>query len=135
MSTAFLTSILASALFGGVAVYGKPMPEGEPVSIARALAEPGAHTMPAKFEGRIAKVCQSKGCWLILEEDGRWARVMTKHQFFVPKEASGRAVVYGALSEVEVDEKQARHLAEEDGGGEPILREFRVVAESIEIRD
>jgi hypothetical protein len=134
MSIPFLIAVLALSPWAGVATFGKPMPEGEPVPIAAALARPAEHAGPGKYQGRIAKVCQSKGCWLILEEDGHWARVMTRHEFFVPKDASGQAVVFGELEEVEVEEKQARHLAEE-GGGEPVFREFRVIAESIEIRD
>lgn len=131
----FFHLFLFQVFLSGTTVYGQAMPEGEAIPIGQALAQPKGHAGPAKYKGRIARVCQSKGCWLVLEEDGRWARVMTKHQFFLPKDASGQAVVFGELSEVEVEEKEARHLAEEDGGGEPVFREFRIMAKSVEIRD
>ncbi|MDW8480051.1 MAG: DUF4920 domain-containing protein [Xanthomonadales bacterium] len=134
MSSLALTCLLGSALLAG-ALFGEPMPEGEAVPIGAALAAPAAHAGPAKYRGRIARVCQTKGCWMVLEEDGRWARVMTRHRFFLPKDAAGTAVVFGELAEVEVDPKQARHLAEEDGGGDPVLREFRIVARSVAIGD
>lgn len=129
----FVTMTLSAAL--AAEVYGEVMPPGESVSIAAALGAGATGGEPRKYEGRITKVCQTKGCWLILEEDGRWARVMTRHAFFVPKDASGRAVVFGELSEVAVDEEQARHLAADGGGGEPVLREFRILARSIQIRN
>jgi hypothetical protein len=116
-------------------VYGEPMPEGEPESIAAALAA-APDGVPGKYHGRIGQVCQTRGCWLVLEQDGHWARVMTRHKFFLPKDASGTATVFGVLEEVEVEEAQAQHLAEDYGGdAEPVYREFRIVATSIAIQD
>jgi hypothetical protein len=113
--------------------YGEPMPEGQSRAVGAALAAELDGT-PAKYHGRIGQVCQTKGCWLILEDDGQWARVMTAHKFFLPKDAIGLATVHGVLEAVEVEEKQARHLAEDYGGdAEPVMREFRIVASSIHI--
>lgn len=116
--------------------YGAPMPGGEAVDIATALTAPDAHDdAPAKFSGRIVEVCQKKGCWVMLESDGRVARVMAKgHDFSVPKDSSGPAVVYGTLSRVALSEKQAKHLAEDAGRkGAVQAEEFRIEALSIAI--
>ncbi|HRQ64717.1 MAG TPA: DUF4920 domain-containing protein [Xanthomonadaceae bacterium] len=113
--------------------YGEPMPEGQSRGIGEALAAE-LHGAAAKYHGRIGQICQTKGCWLILEDDGQWARVMTGHKFFLPKDATGRATVHGVLEAVDVEEKQARHLAEDYGGdAEPVMREYRIVASSIDI--
>ncbi len=124
-------SLLLLPAFAVAEAYGEPMPEGESVSIGAALAA-GPDGEAAKYHGRIGQVCQTKGCWLILEEDGQWVRVMTKHKFFLPKDTQGMATVHGVLEAVDVEEEQAKHLAEDYGGdAEPVSREFRIVASSI----
>ena len=116
--------------------YGDPMPEGEAIAIAAAAADPAVYTTgePAKFSGRITQVCQKKGCWVVLEQDGASARVMAKdHGFEVPKDASGPAVAYGILQEEPISEEHARHLVEDDGAAPPAAKELRIVATSISI--
>lgn len=129
--TLFLALLMPLAAFAET--WGEAMPEGEVRSIGAALAGE-LDAAPAKYRGRIGQVCQTKGCWMILEEDGQSARVMTAHKFFLPKDAQGVATVHGVLEAVDVEEKQAQHLAEDAGGeAEPVLREFRIVATSISI--
>ncbi len=133
-----LALAIAPAVAAEPRVYGAAMPEGEARPIGAALAEIDALAgQPGKFAGRIVQVCQNKGCWLILEDDGRHARVKTKdHAYFVPKDAHGRAVVYGVLAEVELKPEMARHLAEDAGESEPVpTREFQIVADSIALLD
>lgn len=116
--------------------YGEPMPEGEAIGIAVAAADPAAYTTgePAKFSGRITQVCQKKGCWVVLEQDGASARVMAKdHGFEVPKDSTGPAVAYGILQEEPISEEHARHLVEDDGAAPPAAKELRIVATSISI--
>lgn len=127
---------LAFAVPALAADFGAPMPEGEAVDIATALAAVDAHDdAPAKFSGRIVEVCQKKGCWVMLESDGKVARVMAKdHGFAVPKDASGPAVVYGTLSRIELSRKQAAHFAEDAGReGAVAAQEYRIEATSIAI--
>jgi len=144
MKTAFHRLLLASLLAapGLVAasdakVYGAQMPDGPAQSIAEAIdGYAGEISEPHKFSGRVAKVCRKKGCWMELESDGRSARVtMLDYGFFLPTDASGRAEVYGTLSEVELDEKTAEHYAKDAGTdvSEVARREFRIVAHAIAI--
>jgi hypothetical protein len=122
----------------GTQVFGEAMPLGRPVGIATALASAdqwqGRRT---KFEGRITQVCQNKGCWLVLADGDRYARVAGGHAWFLPKDTSGNAVVYGTLSERTVSEEFAKHLAEDSGRdpaqvtGEQV--EFRIDASSVEL--
>lgn len=140
---AFLLALAVAPAFAAEPrVYGDAMPEGEARPIGAAVADIEALAgKQGKFAGRIVQVCQKQGCWLVLEDDGRHARVKTKdHAFFVPKDAQGRAVVYGVLAEVELKPEMAKHLAED--AGEPVDeaapvagREFQIVADSVALLD
>jgi hypothetical protein len=131
-----LLALPFAALAGDVQTYGAAVPAGDTVGIAAALADPAAHAGKSqRYAGRITEVCQNKGCWLMLEDNGVAARVMMRdHAFAVPKDASGAAVVYGELKQVEMDAATAQHLAEDGGRSEPVARqEYRIVADGVEI--
>lgn len=122
----------------GTQVYGEQMPLGRPIGIAAAIADAeqwqGKRT---KFEGRVTQVCQAKGCWLVLADGDRYARVFNGHGFYMPKDTTGAAIVYGVFGERTVSEEFARHLAE-DAGRDPggIVDEqveFRIDATSVEL--
>lgn len=137
MRKTLLIALLSLSPVALAASYGEPMPEGETTAIAAAAADPAAHAgKPARFSGRITEVCQKKGCWVVLEQDGQSARVMAKdHGFAVPKDASGEAIAYGVLEVEPISEEHARHLVEDDGAKAPAERELRIVATAIQILD
>jgi hypothetical protein len=125
------------AVVDGHPVYGTAMPEGAATPIGSALAAAADHAgKPAKFEGRITKVCQTKGCWLVLADGEMHARVkFGNHDFFIPKDTSGNAVVYGTLEVKTLAEDVAKHLAE-DAGQDPATvsgeqQEYRITATSV----
>lgn len=116
--------------------FGKPIPQGETVPISQAVADLNAHAgEPRRFSGRIVSVCQKKGCWAMLEDDGAVARVFfPKHDVALPKDATGRAVVHGVLERVEMNRDVAEHFAAEDKTGRPVGEaEYRIVADGFEI--
>lgn len=86
-------------------------------ALGSALARLGAENTSVEgvFSGRVGKVCQKQGCWLQLIDGEQMARVMTNHDFTVPKDLSGNAVVSGKLERIEVAEQEARHMAEDAG--------------------
>jgi len=98
---ALIAASLLMASHAHAASYGAALPEGDAVAIdVAATAVANYAGKPQLFSGRITEVCQKEGCWLVIEENGQSARVMVKdHAFAVPKDASGRAVVYGVLTE------------------------------------
>ncbi len=125
------------AVVDGQPVYGVDMPAGDAVDIKDALANVAQYAdKPSKFSGRVAQVCQTKGCWLVLANGETHARVMFgKHDFYIPKDTSGNAVVYGTLTVKDLDEKTAKHLAE-DAGKDPATVtgpqvEYRITATSV----
>ncbi|HEX5755638.1 MAG TPA: DUF4920 domain-containing protein [Arenimonas sp.] len=127
--------VLMLPFAASAAVFGEALPEGEATSVATAVAH-AEHMAgsPAKITGRITQVCQSKGCWVVLEENGETIRVMVKdHAFALPKDASGRAVAYGELKLEPISEAHAKHLKDDDGAGDVGERELRLVATAIEV--
>jgi hypothetical protein len=123
----------AVAVAGGPTSFGKPLPEGASTPISQAIAAFDAHAgRPARFSGRITQVCQAKGCWMVLEDDGRTARVMFgDHAFSLPGDTAGRAEVHGVLSRKELTSAQVQHL-QEDAKGLPVSPvEYRIVADGV----
>ncbi|WP_337043528.1 DUF4920 domain-containing protein [Emticicia sp. 17c] len=72
----------------------------------------------AKVTGTVESVCQVKGCWMKVKlSDGQTMRVTFKdYGFFVPKDISGKTVVFEGNAKTKttsVDE--LRHYAEDAG--------------------
>ena len=126
-----LVSAVASA-----ASFGDKMPDGVATDIGAAVSAPDAGERTGKFVGRITQVCQKEGCWLVIESDGKAARVRTKdHAFVVPKDSKGTATVFGVLSPIEMSAKEAKHLSDDAGGKEVAPREWKIVASAVEIAE
>lgn len=126
-----LVSAVASA-----ASFGDKMPDGVATDIGAAVSAPDAGERTGKFVGRITQVCQKEGCWLVIESDGKAARVRTRdHAFVVPKDSKGTATVFGVLSPIEMSAKEAKHLSDDAGGKEVAPREWQIVASAIEIAE
>ena len=137
-AAAFLLSLAAASAFAGEpAVYGVPFDDGEAMPVSEAITGfKQTAGEPRLFSGRIAEVCQAKGCWLMLEDDGQLARVMFgDHAFFIPRDSSGRAVVHGVLERKELTPEQLDHLRGDSGAGlavDPV--EYRIVADGVRIQ-
>ena len=133
-ATAALLLSLAFAPMVAAAEYGAPMPEGEATPVVQLLSGAEHHVgHRMKVTGRITQVCQAKGCWLMLDANGVGVRVKTGHDFFVPKDASGTAVVFGEWKAVELSPEQARHYVEDGSGESTPGREWQILATSIVI--
>lgn len=115
----------------GGSYYGAPMPKSAPQLISKVAEKPEAHTTaPQAFKGRITEICQNQGCWLVLEDNGAFARVfMSGHSFSVPRDARSEAVVYGTLKVKQLDATEIEHLASE--GSRPQAQELQIDATSV----
>ncbi len=133
----FSLSLAAASAFAGESKsYGQAMPTGASVPISAAVAAHERYAgKPQRYSGRIAEVCQKEGCWLVLEDDGHSARVMMRdHKFAVPKDATGKAEVFGVLSRKQLTPDQVKHMQEESKNGLPVSDvEYRIVADGVEI--
>lgn len=92
------------------------------------------------IKGRVAKVCQKKGCWMVLSDGEVTARVMTGHRYFLPKKANGDAIVYGTLAQKKLSKSKAQHYAEESGmhvesSSQTDVQEWQIDASGIRLQD
>lgn len=114
--------------------FGAAMPDGEVVSLDAALAafDPG-QTGPRKISGRIVDVCEKRGCWAKLEVDGQSARVLPReHEFMVPRDVRGQAIVYGTLTSADLSADAAEYAKANPGKPNPIpAQEYRIDALSV----
>jgi hypothetical protein len=98
----------------GLKSYGAAMPVEPKVasSVVEALGNlESIGDKPLKVSGRIGKVCQAKGCWMMLTQGDQAIRVKFGNDaFFIPKDSVGEAIAYGVLAKVELDAKEANHM-------------------------
>ncbi len=90
--------------------------------LAQALAHPERHAEePVLVRGRLAEVCQRKGCWTLLQDGEASVRVrFVDYGFFLPTDAAGaQAWVQGVVTVRTLSEADARHLESERPGGDP----------------
>ncbi len=132
--------IEAAAMAGGGIHYGKTfeLTDKSPLGAIAAGATDGQE-LNVRVTGTIDKVCQKKGCWMVVKDGDFEARVIMKDAAFtVPLDATGKpAQVEGTLKVKVYSEAQAKHLAE-DGGQDPAAvkgekKEFLLTATAVEI--
>ncbi|MCB1583587.1 MAG: DUF4920 domain-containing protein [Marinicella sp.] len=106
-------------------------------NIAVVLTEPNSYlTDNSIITGRITRVCQKQGCWMILADNKAgesFARVdFNDHAFLIPKDSSGDAEVYGKLVTKELTAEQKAHYEAEGAGQLPEIS-YEIVAYSVKI--
>ncbi len=117
-------------------VYGDPWPhdETDEYELHRVLASP-EHYENDQFviSGRITRVCQTMGCWMVLSDGDDFARVdFNGHSFFIPKDSQGQAQVYGQLKLVQDSAEKRAHLTAE-GAGELAPERYEIIAYSVKV--
>ncbi len=128
--------VIVTEIIDGAKVYGDKWQEAtERMDVEKAIAE---HEMvlgeTMVFTGNITKVCQKSGCWMMLESNGKFARVdFNKHSFFIPKDTHGTAEVYGILHSKTMSDKMKKHL-ESEGAGKIAEKVYEITATSVKIK-
>ncbi len=81
---------------------------------------PTSQAIETKVKGKVKSVCQAKGCWMTIEPSEAGKPLLfvkfKDYAFFMPKDCSGKEVVFSGKAYVEetsVDE--LRHYAEDAG--------------------
>ena len=137
------TAVTATAPMAKPAIaaqtYGAAMP-ADPTPLALSTAMQSVDSLigkPAKFSGRVGRVCQMKGCWMMLTDGDASVRVKFGNDaFFIPKDSKGEAVVFGTLELITMSAAHAKHMAQ-DAGETPAeadkapTKEYRVMATSV----
>jgi hypothetical protein len=102
--------------------YGAGLTLDRPAARADLVQDPDRFTQaPVLVRGRIADVCQRKGCWTVLRDGTTQVRVRFKdYGFFLPKDCVGQqAFVEGMLRVETLSEDAARHYDEESRSPDP----------------
>jgi hypothetical protein len=99
--------------------FGAPFnSDAHPIELATALETCAGTGSACKVTGTIDRVCQTRGCWFTLTEDGvdETIRVrMQDYAFFVPRDAVGKRVVFeGVMTREEVSIETAQHYADDE---------------------
>ena len=121
-------------IFGAsLAATGTPLPFGELMRNRETYLD-----QEVLVETRIAKVCQSKGCFFIAQEGEATARVTFKdYGFFIPTDSGGKTVVLlGTFSRKAVSQEEAEHYSADLGQATvsaPETFEYSIVASAISI--
>ena len=100
---------------GGM-LYGQAIAEGKEVVeyVTLVEAKEKYDGMEIILSGEIKDVCQKAGCWFTFGEGKNSIRVMTKHEFFIPKNSGGKtASVEGVFKVTEISQETAEHYNEE----------------------
>ena len=97
--------------------YGATIEDSNPIAMGDLLKQlEGKPEMAATVEGKVSSVCQTKGCWMMLEKgDGTTMRVTFKdYEFFVPKDIAGSTVIIQGIALVNTTSvEELRHYAED----------------------
>ncbi len=105
----------------GTGHFGAPFTKGDAdaLPLHEVLAAAPSET-PVLVKGEVEAVCQKKGCWMVVKDGDKSARVLMKdHSFALPMDCRGKAVtIEGTLATRTFDEAQVKHL-EKDAGGNP----------------
>ena len=103
------------------AAYGADMNDERPVlSAANLLADPAQYDgQTVRVEGRVADVCQKKGCWMVLADGDKSIRVtMRDHDFAVDMQGAGQdCQVDGVVVGKPRDPDTIAHYESESKGG------------------
>ena len=72
-------------------------------------------------EATVKVVCQNKGCWMQIEQDGHQAMVRWESgcggKYAFPKDAAGkRILIQGSFYKKHISPEDAEHLQQESGG-------------------
>lgn len=123
-----------SETFG--AVFDSSLPT---LSLAALDSSPQSYLGKAfTLEANIAKVCQKKGCFFIVQAENRIFRVAFRdYGFFIPTDSGGKDVVLNAeLIKKELSLEQASHFKSDLGGKSEGLEAgivYEIIADSIQI--
>jgi len=133
-TTALLVALSATAWAGEARTFGKPLQGLKPTPLAEVLAKP-EQGRTVRLEGKIAAVCQNKGCWMEIQQGTSSVHVTFEgYSFFLPKDAAGRdAVLEGKVIVKARARDEVDHLVAE-GAGESASARVSIEASGVELR-
>ena len=122
---------------GSTGHFGAAFAEAELKPLGAVLAS-GVPTTPVKVTGTVGKVCQKKGCWMVINDGEATARVLVAdHAFAIPMDGEGKAaIVEGTIEVKELTEANVAHLKQDGDStlqGEGARQEYFLHATAVEL--
>lgn len=125
------------------AKFGELFEGGEKVSLAGAMDNYEQYEgKTIVFDATPKKVCEKKGCWMVLKDGDKQVRTLFKdYGFFVPKDILEHKVrVRGTMTKKKVSAATIRHYMKDEGKKMSDIKkvktgreEFEFVAEGVEV--
>lgn len=109
--------------------YGEPMVMQDVVAFSVVDANPSAYFETTLLvEATVTSVCQNKGCWMQVEDEGSTAMVRWETgcggKYAFPTSAVGkRVLIQGSFYPKVISEEDALHIEAEAGGNIEVERE------------
>lgn len=109
--------------------------DAKPLSTVLASTVPSE---PVKVTGTVGKVCQKKGCWMVIQDGEKTARVLVKdHAFAIPMDGEGKAaIVEGTIEVKQLTEANVAHLKQDGDSslqGDAAREEYFLHATAVEL--
>ena len=126
----------------GYPTFGEVISEDGAIPYGSVLAKlESADTIDVKVSGTIESVCQKKGCWMNLVQDGQpdiFVR-FKDYGFFMPFDAAGKEVIMEGKAFKQITSvEELRHYAEDEGKSQEEIEaitepqeEFRFLASGV----
>lgn len=98
--------------------YGKSDIAGPTVKLGKVLENFDSYkNQTVSIEGKVAQVCEDKGCWIRIEDQNISVRAIMKgHAFSVPKELKNKRVrITGIMEQKELPVNVVRHYMKDEG--------------------
>jgi len=121
--------------------FGKEITLSNAITVEQAIGDINKlKNQEVLLKGTVSKLCEVKGCWMVLKGENSSVRVTFKnYDFFVPKDIAGKLVqAQGVLSEEVMSISQARHFAKDAGKSDAEIqqiqqqtKEYRLVATAV----
>lgn len=103
----------------GVEYFGEKIDDKNVIPYAKLVSEMGTKdSMAVKVRGTVAEVCQAKGCWMSIVEEGKEDMFVKfkDYGFFMPLDISGKEVIMEGFAFREVTPvEELQHYAEDEG--------------------
>ncbi len=126
-----------------VSTFGKEITISHSISVEHAINNFNKlKNKEILIEGMVGKVCEVKGCWMVLKGANDSIRVtFNDYGFFVPKDIDEKSVqAQGVLSKEVMNISEARHFAKDAGQSAAEIqhikqksKEYRFIATAVKI--
>ena len=128
----FFSAVLTSSAQS----FGEKFEEKNVISMKTLEAQmTGKTELKATVTGKVFAVCQEMGCWMKVQKpDGTLMMVKMKdHAFFLPKNISGKTVVFtGVASIVSTPVEDLKHYAADEGKSEAYIQSINKATTELE---